>query len=711
MKILIITLSNIGDVILTLPAMDILRRDFPAAEFMVLTGAKAAGIFKHDPKVHLVVYDKHSSVIEQFKLTRFLRRKNYDLLVDFRHTGFPLFLRSRVKTSLFTKIPPNILHKKAQHLFWLKTVHDFSKEAAAESIFIRPEDREYIELVLGRSAPGQKLVVISPGAANEWKRWTKREFAEVADQLIDEFRVKVVLVGGADDRPVVQDIAGLMRNHPLDLSGKTSLKQLAALLQKASLVVSCDSGVMHMASYLNVPVLAIFGPTDPNKYGPWSEKSLVVRNNDVECSPCEKSGCSEKHECMELIEAEQVFKAIRDNFSEIKNIEVPATEAARAGAAKPPKIFCAFADFLRFSGIIDILRRHKTARKDAAGGKKRVLVVRTDRIGDVLLTTPVFRALRENFPDSPLAVMVSPAAREIVEGNPYLDEVIIYDKDDKDKGWWGFHKFVWRLRKRHFDLALVLHTKKRTNLLCFLAGIKERVGYYDNKFGFLLTTKIPDLRKEGKKHETEYCLDVLRLVGIEAKDSNLFMPLKPEAERWADGFLLQNKVERKDQLIAINPGASCQSKRWPPGRFAILADKLAEKYSAKIAVISGTADLAIAQQVLSKIRHPVIDLSGKTSISQLASFLKRCNLFISNDSGPVHLSCAVGTPVVAIFGRNESGLSPTRWGPVGKKNIVLHKDVGCPVCLAHNCRKGFACLLAITEEEVLAAAEKLLKAI
>lgn len=708
-KILIITLSNIGDCILTLPAMDILRRDFPAAQFIVLAGPKAAEIFQGDSQVNLVIYDKYSSIKEKIGLTFSLRKERFDLLIDFRNTAFPVLLRAKSKTSPFTKIPQDILHKKEQHLWRLKSAYDFAGPASPDSLFIRQEDRDYIELALGRQATDQRLAVASPGAANEWKRWTKEGFAKVCDWLMDEFKMRLVLVGDTNDRIISQVVSSLMRNKPLDLCGKTSLKQLAALLQRADLIISCDSAVMHMASYFNRPTIAVFGPSDPLKYGPWSQKRFVLQGK-VECSPCEKSGCSENHECMEAIKPEQVIKVILENFSELKTIEKPLPDTAKAQktAAKTQSIFSAFAVLLRFGGVKRFFQRQKIVSENDKGGK-RFLVVRTDRIGDVLLTTPAFKALRINYPDSFISVMVAPIARDIVEGNPYIDEVIVYDKNNKDKGIFGFFRMVSFLRKRRFDTALVLHIKKRTNLLCFLAGIKERVGYYNNKFGFLLNKKIPDLRPQGKKHEAQYCLEVLRAIGIEEGDSELFMPLKPPAEEWAEEILKKYKVERKDKLIAINPGASCPSKIWPAERFAILADKLIEKYTARICLLSGPSDLKIASEVLSKIKNPVINLSGHTTISQVASFLKRCNLFITNDSGPMHIACAVGTPVVAIFGRNESGLSPRRWGPLGKQSAVLHKEVGCVECLAHNCQKGFACLLAITEEEVLEATDKLLK--
>ncbi len=338
---------------------------------------------------------------------------------------------------------------------------------------------------------------------------------------------------------------------------------------------------------------------------------------------------------------------------------------------------------------------------------KRILVVRTDRIGDVLLSTPAIKALRKRFPQSHIAVMVRPYARDIVLGNPYLDELIIYDKYGSQHSLWQSIKFALGLRRKKFDLALVLHPTNRVHLVTYLAGIKRRVGF-NRKLGFLLTDKIEHKKQEGRKHEREYTLDLLRFLKIEAEEKRLFMPLRKDSEIYIEKFLAEQGVERQDKLIAVHPGASCPSKLWPVERFAEVAERLAAEFKVKVVVAAGPDDLAIGKGLIGLAHCACIDAGGKTTLSQLASLLKRCSLFISNDSGPVHIASALDVPVVAIFGRAQSGLSPERWRPTGKDGMVLHKDVGCKHCLAHNCRKGFACLKAISVEEVLSAARKLL---
>jgi len=245
------------------------------------------------------------------------------------------------------------------------------------------------------------------------------------------------------------------------------------------------------------------------------------------------------------------------------------------------------------------------------------------------------------------------------------------------------------------------------HLVTYLAGIRRRIGY-NRKFGFLLTDRVDHLKQSGEKHELEYSLDLLKVLNITAKDKSLFMPIKAESEEWAEDFIRSEGMDKDDKVLIINPSASCPSKVWPYKRFAEAADKLAEKYGFKILIVSGPKDLALVENVIKSMKSPALSLAGKISLSQLASILKRASLFISNDSGPVHICSAVGTPVISIFGRRQKGLSPKRWGPVGEKDKVLHKDIGCVECLAHNCRKEFTCLKAITVNDILSCAESIL---
>ena len=340
---------------------------------------------------------------------------------------------------------------------------------------------------------------------------------------------------------------------------------------------------------------------------------------------------------------------------------------------------------------------------------KRILVTRTDRLGDLVLSTPVFEALRRKFPEAHLACLTFLENREAVEGNPYLDEVILYDKKESEKGWIGNWHFAKNLARKCFEVVIHLHPTNRMHWLGWLAGIPIRIGYR-KKNAWALTRSIEDKKGEGLKHEAEYNFDLLKLIGVELPPVLwTYFPLKEKDERSLNLFLRNLGLDFDQPYVVLHPSASCPSKIWPAERFAILGDRLQEKYGAQVAVIGSQADRPFARKVKTSASHPVIDLSGKLSLGMLGWLLKKARLLISNDSGPVHVACAVETPVISIFGRNLSGLSPRRWGPLGERSRVVHREVACPVCLAHRCQINFLCLDVISVDDVLNEAEIFLK--
>jgi heptosyltransferase-2 len=338
---------------------------------------------------------------------------------------------------------------------------------------------------------------------------------------------------------------------------------------------------------------------------------------------------------------------------------------------------------------------------------RRILVARSDRIGDVLISTPVLKALRDHYPSSFIAMMVAASNRELVEGNPYLDQVILLDKDGEHRGLWGTLALSRRIRRSRFDVAVILHPTVRVHLICFLAGIRERIGY-DRKAPFLLTQALAHRKQEGLKHEMEYNADLLRPLGIVGLPRQLTLPANPAADLKVDELLRRKGVGGRDILVALSPTSSGPPRNWPAAKFAALAERLNLIPGVKVCVVAHADHRALTQQVIKLAQAPVLDLTGAFTLSELGCFFKRCRLVISNISGPAHLSVAVGTPVISIFGGNQPGLSPVRWRPLGPRDVAVHHKTDCPVCHAHNCARGFACLEAVTVDEVLGHAERML---
>jgi len=667
-KILFITLSNIGDVILSLPVLDALRENFPFSLITVVATQRTREIFEHNPFIHeFILYDKKWSLKKKIDLFFNLKKQQFDLVIDLRHSLYGLLIPAKFKTSTFFRIiPKEIKHMKKRYLYLVRKIIPEIKEIKIKSFYTDENDERYIQDLLRKNniKTEDKIIVVASGARSHLKRWQKEKFVDLINELKKEF--KIILVGDKDNIEINSYIFEKTKDNVFDFTGKTTLRELAILLKKAELLITNDSAVMHLGSYLNIPIVAIFGPTDEEKYSPWSEKFLIVKK-ELFCRPCEKAQCRFKTlDCMKLIKVEDVLTAVKKILSSNTQYSILNTQY------------------------------------------RRILVVRTDKIGDVVLSTPVIKNLRRYFPNSYIAMMVSPNTKELVEGNPYLDEVIVYDKENEHKGWFASLRFSRYLKKKRFDLAIILHPTNRVHLVTFFAGIPQRVGY-NRKLGFLLTDKIPHTKQLGQKHESEYNLDLLRYLGLKDLENQIFVPIKAEAKKYVEQLLEKQGIREDDFLIAVHPSATCPSKRWPPERFAELCDKLKEKYDLKILVVAGPKDIDLAQKLINMMKEKAINLAGKLSLGELAYLLKRCRLFISNDSGPVHISSAVGTPVISIFGRNQAGLSPLRWGPLGKYDRVIHKEVGCQVCLAHNCQKGFLCLKAISVEDVLKVAEEILK--
>lgn len=265
---------------------------------------------------------------------------------------------------------------------------------------------------------------------------------------------------------------------------------------------------------------------------------------------------------------------------------------------------------------------------------------------------------------------------------------------------------VKELKSQRFDTAMVLHGTRRIHLALALARIPNRIGY-DRKWGIFLTKRMKDVKVFGQKHEKDYSLDLLQMLGLPIDGGEVFMPTTRESDTRMDCFLKEKGFTKGDRLVAIHPGASSVSKRWMSERFAELGDRLqAEKY--QVVIVSGPEDVATGQAVICAMKQSPIDACGKTSVRELASLFKKSGLLISNDSGPVHVAVGVGTPVVSIFGRSQPGLSQKRWRPLGKRDIALQKDVGCEICLADDCEIHFECLTALSVDEVFAAAQQIL---
>lgn len=310
-RILFITLSNIGDIVLTTPVMSVLCGHFLQARLDVMTGPNGAELFKKHPAVFkTIIYNKRASFNEKLRLIQKLRKIRYDLIVDMRNSLFPFLLGARYRTSPIQNISQTIRHKKEQHLAKLGSIGLDVKDAPFY-IHISHEDSSFADKLIKKKDAEKPVITIAPGAKSEIKRWTKEGYSELVRRLAGEMGAEVILAGDKADRLIANDIIAAAKKEVTNLTGETSLGRLAAILKRTNLLITNDSAPLHLGAAIGVQVLALFGPTDPRLYGPTGRNDRVIRKK-LHCSPCEKAQCEFEHECMKAITADEVFESAKE---------------------------------------------------------------------------------------------------------------------------------------------------------------------------------------------------------------------------------------------------------------------------------------------------------------------------------------------------------------------------------------------------------------
>jgi heptosyltransferase-2 len=301
----------------------------------------------------------------------------------------------------------------------------------------------------------------------------------------------------------------------------------------------------------------------------------------------------------------------------------------------------------------------------------KILLIRSDRFGEFILTLPAIHAIREGLPKAEITLMANPYGAQLVKGSPDIDKIIEYD-DSLCSSLASTFKLAAKFRKISFDAVVIFNPKREFNIIAFLAGIPIRVGY-DRKWGFLLNRKIQDLKHLGLKHEVEFNLDLVKLLGIESRQV-VFPIAIDKTDTDYIGDILAKEGLGNSALVAVHPWTSDSLKQWPIEYFIGLIKKIKKETGVKIILVGGKDEVFRADSFIREAGGGLINLVGKISLRQLAALFKRVSFLISNDSGPVHLAAAVNTRVIAIFRSDIAGKSSRRWGPYGSGHIVLERS-------------------------------------
>ena len=311
-----------------------------------------------------------------------------------------------------------------------------------------------------------------------------------------------------------------------------------------------------------------------------------------------------------------------------------------------------------------------------------ILIIRLDHIGDVITTIPSLRVLRKAFPKSKISIMVRSLTKDLLINCPYIDELIVYNplwyRGKKNLNILRNIKFFRNLRKRKFDLAIDFRGDLRNIFLTYLAKAKHRLAY-DIKGGNFLLTHVADYKRE-LIHNIDRNLEVLKKLNIKPKNNDLEFWIPEEIKK---KIKLPNK-----KFVIIHPGSGGYKKLWSSKKFAEVADYIAKKYKTEIIITGSPSEVNLANEIESSMDSQSLNIAGKTNLLELSEVIRRAKIFISPDSGPMHLAVAVKTPTISLFGTSLSEV----WGYRSKKNILLEKK---------NNLKG------ITPKEVIKAVDKL----
>ena len=358
------------------------------------------------------------------------------------------------------------------------------------------------------------------------------------------------------------------------------------------------------------------------------------------------------------------------------------------------------------------------------GSVRRLLIRGTNWVGDSILSLPALKRARLEFPQARITLLVLPWVAGIYEGCTAIDDIWLYDRRDLHRGLSGKLRLIRELRERRFDAALLFQNAFEAAVLARLAGIPVRAGYDRDGRGWLLSHKVAVDPRVSKLHQTYYYLDFLEQLlgrprtaqGLEPKPTSQFvaevMPditlvVSPERKHAAQTRLQLQGVEFNRTVVGVNPGAFYGSaKRWSSERYATVLDRLIDERQASVVIFGSPTEVSIAEAIQLRMRNRPIVLSGRTELNELIAMLACCDLFLTNDSGPMHLAAALRVPTLAIFGPTDEIAT----GPMSPAAVVVNKRIECSPCLLRECPIDHRCMTLISAEEVARQAFQMIDA-
>lgn len=326
-------------------------------------------------------------------------------------------------------------------------------------------------------------------------------------------------------------------------------------------------------------------------------------------------------------------------------------------------------------------------------GINKILIRGTNWIGDAILTFSALSSIRNTYPEARIFILVKPWVADIFRLSPLVDEILLYETPGIHAGIFGKMRLARELKTIKFDMVILLQNAIEAAIIAQLSRIPVRAGYDTDIRGCLLTHPVVRTEAIKKVHQSYYYLAMVQSLGCGAPSQSPFLRLTAADITLATQLLRDQGIDPDQRLIGMAPGATYgPAKKWFPERFGALAEKIQEEFGIKTILFGSASDRETTRTIQKHSKYTLLDLAGKTDLRTAVALMAQCTLFISNDSGLMHVAGALNIPTIAIFGSTN----PLTTAPIGENNTIIYMKTECSPCLRKTCPTDFLCMESIS---------------
>lgn len=678
-------LGGIGDIVIALPAIQALKRSHPNAHLTVLTFAPGDELLHHHSCIDRVIVAAKGQARQT--IDRLLANEFFDLIVsDTNYDGIAAAIdRIAAKCSVTNlwRSPPPDQFVSDRFLEILLTEGFIAIEQAhyQPQIYLTAAEQQAARTRLG--AAYRPLIVLYSDAGMAIKRWSVSNWIALGRTLQQQFGATIGVPIGSNVEQAEQIVRAIGGTAQLWQRG--SLRQLAAGMAIADLVIAADTGAVRIAAALNVPTITLFGPSWHGRYGqpaphinlqgyPACPERIIQNFTEQHCWYDGVCPIADWHTCLADISVATVLEAARSLLTKVDTEpQTPISHPIPANSTTA----------LEWRSV------------------QNLLVMRLDNIGDVIMTSPALRALRTNLPEAKITLLASPGGALTAELLPWIDDVLSWRVLWQDLGRLDFdpdreRQLIQTLHDRQFDAAIIFTSFSQSPhpaaLICALAGIPLRLGESKEQDIGTLTHAIAPTPDELHQAERNLCL--IESVGFQVPDRSLTLQLKPQT----------SNLKLQNSYILLNPWTSCQSRNYDTDRFAVAAQQLSNITSWSVVVTGVEKDRDRSQTLFEQLGSCAIDAIGKTTLIELVELVANAKLVLTNNTSTMHIADATRTPNVVLFAGTEL---ECQWRPRHSPSRLLRRPTVCNPCYAFTCPYDLQCLNILPETIVAAGLELL----